>query len=307
MNTSTDISGIATDTLGTATADAVREDFDASASDGQAPVTIIQPSTGWRLIDWKELHDYRDLFFFLVWRDVKSRYAQSALGIGWAVIQPLFSMIVFTIIFGKLAKVSSDGVPYAIFSFTALVPWTYFSGAMTQGTASLVGGAQMISKVYFPRMVLPLSAVIGKLVDFAIGMLLLFILMACFRVTPTIGVLMLPALVLLMMLTAAGIAMWLTALAIQYRDVSYAMNFMVQLLMYAAPVVYPTSLIPRQYQLYYALNPMVAVIEGFRSALLATRPMPWDFLAVGTVTAVLIALSGALYFRRREKIFADVA
>ena len=279
----------------------------APATGGQTLVTVIEPTSGWRLIDWKELCQYRDLFFFLVWRDVKSRYAQSALGIGWAVIQPTFSMIVFTIIFGNLAKVSSDGVPYAIFSFTALVPWTYFSGALTDGTASMVGGANMISKVYFPRMVLPLSAVLGKLVDFSIGMLLLFLLMAGFRMTPTLGVLMLPFLTLLMMLTAAGLAMWLTALAIQYRDVKYAMGFMVQLLMYAAPVVYPTSLIPQRYQIYYAINPMVGVIEGFRSALLNTRPMPWDFLAVGGVTAVVILLSGMLYFRSRERLFADVA
>lgn len=278
-----------------------------STSDRQGTVIVIQPTSGWRLINWRELFEYRDLFFFLIWRNVKTRYAQSALGVGWAVIQPLFSMVVFTIIFGKLAKISSDGVPYAIFSFAALVPWTYFSGALTQGTTSLVAGANMISKVYFPRMVLPLSAVLGKLVDFGIGMILLFILMACFRVTPNIGILMLPGLILLMILTAAGMAMWLTALAIQYRDVNYAMNFVVQLLMYAAPVVYPASLIPPQYQLLYAVNPMVGVIEGFRSALLGTRPMPWDFLAVGVVAALMIAISGALYFRRREKLFADVA
>jgi len=308
MNTPEDLpmSDTATGTLEQQADDDARE-VPAPASDAPEIITVIEPTSGWRLIDWKELCDYRDLFFFLVWRDVKSRYAQSALGIGWAVIQPTFSMIVFTIIFGNLAKVSSDGVPYAIFSFTALVPWTYFSGALTDGTASLVGGANMISKVYFPRMVLPLSAVLGKLVDFSIGMLLLFLLMAGFRMAPTMGVFMLPVLILLMVLTASGIAMWLTALAIQYRDIKYAMGFMVQLLMYAAPVVYPTSLIPQEYQIYYAINPMVGVIEGFRSALLGTRPMPWDFLAVGGVTAVVILLTGMLYFRSREKLFADVA
>lgn len=272
-----------------------------------APVTVIKPTSGWRLVDWRELVRYRDLFLFLVWRDIKVRYAQSALGVGWAVIQPLFSMIVFTIIFGNLANISSDGVPYAIFSFTALVPWTYFSGALTDGTGSLIKGANMISKIYFPRLVLPMAAVLSKLVDFTIGMFVLAVLMIAFGVAPTLGVLALPLLIALMMLTAAGLGMWLSALAIQYRDVNYAMTFVVQLLMYAAPVVYPTSLIPEQYQLFYAINPMVGVIEGFRAALLGTRAMPWHFLAVGACSALALALSGALYFRNREKLFADVA
>jgi len=270
-------------------------------------VTVIEGKPGWRLIDWKELWQYRDLFLFLIWRAIKVRYAQSAIGIGWAIIQPVFSMLVFTVVFGKLAQIDSEGVPYAIFSFVALVPWTYFSNALTDGTASLVTSANMISKVYFPRAVLPLSAVVAKLLDFSIAMLLLFGLMAWFRMVPNLGILMLPPLILLMILTAAGLGMWLTALAIQYRDVKHAMTFVVQLLMYAAPVVYPTSLIPQRYQLLYAINPMVAVIEGFRSALLGTRPMPWDFIAVGTASAVVIALSGALYFRQKERLFADVA
>ena len=272
-----------------------------------ATVTVIEARHGWRLVDWRELYEYRDLFWFLVWRDVKVRYAQSALGIGWAVIQPVFSMIVFTIVFGNLAKVSSDGVPYAIFSFTALVPWTYFSNALTEGVNSLVTNANMISKVYFPRLVLPMAAVLAKLVDFGIAMVILFALMAWYRQPPNWGVLMLPFLVVLMMLTAAGLGMWLTALAIQYRDVNYAMTFVVQLLMYAAPVVYPASAVPEQYRMAYALNPMVGVIEGFRAALLGTRPMPWLFIALGTLSGLVIAGSGLLYFRSRERIFADVA
>lgn len=280
---------------------------DPADDDSDAPEFVIERRSAWQLVDWRELYEYRDLFYFLVWRGVKVRYAQSALGIGWAVIQPLFSMVVFTIIFGKLAQISSDGVPYAVFSFAALVPWTYFSGALTEGTASLVTNANMISKVYFPRMILPLASVVAKLVDFTIGMLILFGLMIWFGTWPTAGILALPLLVLLMMVTAAGIGMWLTALAVQYRDVNYAIGFVVQLLMYAAPVVYPTTLIPERLQLLYALNPMVGVIEGFRSALLGTRPMPWSFLAVGAVTALIVALSGALYFRMRERVFADVA
>ena len=254
----------------------------------------------------RELWQYRDLFYFLVWRDIKVRYAQSVLGVGWAIIQPFFYMIVFTIVFGNLAKVSSDGAPYAIFSYTALVPWTYFSNALTESTSSLIQNVNMLSKVYFPRLVLPMVAVLGKLLDFGIAFLLLFGLMVWFRIAPTSWVLILPLLILLMMLSAAGLGMWLTALAIQYRDVKYAMIFLVQLLMYAAPVVYPASLIPDRYRLLYALNPMAGVIEGFRSALLGTNPMPWDLLAVGSIVAVVMFASGTFYFRRMERIFADV-
>lgn len=271
------------------------------------PITVIEPRTGWQLVDWQELHNYRDLFLFLVWRSIKVRYAQSALGVGWAVIQPLFSMVVFTIVFGQLAHIDSDGVSYAVFSFTALVPWTYFANSLTEGTSSLVSNANMLSKVYFPRLILPLSAVAAKLVDFTISMLLLAALLVWYQIMPNLSVLLLPLLVVLMVLAAAGLSLWLTALAVQYRDVNYAMSFVVQLLMYAAPVVYPASLVPAQYQLIYASNPMVGVIEGFRAALLGTRPMPWDFLLVGTVTASVLAVTGALYFRRKERIFADVA
>ena len=268
---------------------------------------VIEPEEGWSPIRFRELWEYRDLFYFLVWRDIKTRYAQSILGVGWAVIQPVFTMIVFTIIFGNLAQVDSDGAPYAIFSYAALVPWTYFSNALTDSSGSLIKSANMLTKVYFPRLIIPMAPVLAKLVDFAIAFLLLFGLMAWFRVSPTIWSLTIPLLILLMMLTAAGMGMWLTALAIQYRDIKYAMNFAVRLLMYAAPVVYPASLIPEQYRLLYGLNPMAGVIEGFRAALLGTRPMPWDLLSVGAVTAIVIAVSGAFYFRRMERIFADVA
>ncbi|MGD9857226.1 MAG: ABC transporter permease [Planctomycetaceae bacterium] len=284
--------------------------------DPPVPVTIVEPDNAWSLIDFRELYAFRDLFRFLVWRNVKVMYAQSALGIAWAVIQPLFSMVVFTIIFGKLAKIDSDGVPYAVFSFAALVPWTYFANSLTEGTNSLVANSNMISKVYFPRMILPLSAVMSKLVDFSISMLVLFVLMAWYGVTPNWGVLALPLLIGLMVLTAAGLGMWLTALAIQYRDVKYAMTFVVQILMYAAPVVYSVTIFPETYtlggvtvnpRLIYSLNPLVGVIEGFRSALLGTRGMPWTELALGSFTALVVAASGAMYFRRKEQIFADVA
>jgi lipopolysaccharide transport system permease protein len=269
-------------------------------------ITVIEPRSGWQLVDLGELWQYRDLFWFLIWRDIKARYAQSVLGIGWAVIQPVFQMIVFTIVFGNLAKVSSDGVPYAIFSYAGLVPWTYFAGALGAAGSSLINSSNLITKVYFPRLIIPLAPVIGKLVDFGIAMVLLFGLMIWFGSVPTVWAAALPLLVLLMMLTAAGLGMWLTALAIQYRDINYGMSFFVQLLMYAAPVVYPASSVPQQFRLLYGLNPMAGAIEGFRAALLGTRPMPWDLLAVGTITAVIIAITGAFYFRRMERVFADV-
>ncbi|MFO7944159.1 MAG: ABC transporter permease [Anaerolineales bacterium] len=271
-------------------------------------ITRIDPDRGYRkLIDWHELWRYRDLFWFLVWRDIKTRYAQSILGVGWAIIQPVFSMIVFTIVFGNLAEVNSEGVPYAIFSFTALVPWTFFANSLTSASSSLVTSKNMITKVYFPRLVIPIAPVLATLIDFAISFIILLGLMLWFGIIPTVWGLMVPLLVLLMLFTSAGVGMWLTALAIQYRDIRYGINFFVQLLMYASPVIYATSSIPEKYQFVYALNPMVGVIEGFRAALLGTRSMPWEYLGIGTSMAILFFVTGALYYRRMERFFADVA
>ncbi|NOY44890.1 MAG: ABC transporter permease [Deltaproteobacteria bacterium] len=271
------------------------------------PQVIIEPRRGLKWVDWKELVEYRDLFAFMVWRNIRTRYAQSALGVGWALIQPFFSMLVFTVIFGRLAKVDSNGVPYAIFSFTALVPWTYFANAVTESSSSLVANAHMLSKVYFPRVVLPLASVVARGVDFLIALAFLTVLMVWFGVYPSWNVLILPLLMAVLVLTASGLGLWFTALAIQYRDIAYAMNFIMQLLMYAAPVVYPTTLVPAAVQPWYALNPMVGVIEGFRSALLGTIPMPWEWIGTGALSALLLSVSGLVYFRSRERIFADVA
>jgi lipopolysaccharide transport system permease protein len=279
----------------------------AEATAPGAVVTVIEPRSTWRLIDWKEMYEYRDLFRFLVWREIRVRYAQSAVGIGWAVIQPLCSMIVFTIIFSRLANVSSDGVPYTVFNLCALVLWTYFSNALIDGVNCLIGNASMLSKIYFPRMLMPMSTVAARLVDFFIGLILLGVLMAWYRVVPNWGTLFLPLLIVVMVLSASGLSLWLSALAVQYRDVKHAMNFVVQLLMYAAPVVYPASLIPPKYQLLYALNPMVGVIEGCRAALLGTRAMPWGLVGVGAVSALAMTCFGLIYFRNRERLFADVA
>jgi lipopolysaccharide transport system permease protein len=268
---------------------------------------VIQRTSGWRLVDFGELYRYRDLLWFLTWRNIKVLYAQSIIGIGWAVLQPLFSMIVFTIVFGMFAKMNSDGIPYALFSFCALVPWSYFSNALLDSGNSLVSQADMLSKVYFPRLVLPLSAILAKLVDLGIALMVLGGMMVWYQRPPTWGIVMLPLLIGIMMMTAGGLGMILTSLAIQYRDVKHAMNFLVQLLMYSAPVVYPATLVPEWLQPYYALNPMVGVIEGFRSALLGTRDIPWMWIATGGLTSILIFVIGLFQFRKQERVFADVA
>ena len=271
------------------------------------PHTTIKPRSGWQKIDLEELLHYQDLFFFIVWRDVKVRYAQSILGVGWALIQPIFSMIIFTIIFGNLAKIPSDGIPYAIFSYVALVPWTYFSNAMVDSSNSLSVNSEMLTKIYFPRMILPLAATLSKLIDFIIAMSLVVVLMIWYRVVPTWHIFMLPYFLLLLIITAGGLGMWLTALSIQYRDIRYGLNFFVQLIMYGSPIVYPLSIIPEKFRLLYALNPLASIIEGFRSALLGKTAMPWDVIAVGSISAIILFITGAFYFRRMERVFADVA
>ena len=273
--------------------------------------TIIEPRPGWQLIDWREMIRYQDLLYFMVKREIIILYKQTILGFAWAIIRPVFSMIVFSIVFGGLAKVPSDGIPYPVFSYVALVPWTYFSTAMTRSTQSLVIGANIFTKVYFPRMIIPLTPVIAGLVDFAIALSVVGVLMVYYSIVPTINILYLPLLVILMVMTSAGIGMWLSALAIQYRDVGFATQFMSQLLMYSAPVVWPVSLIGEKFghnaQLIYGLYPLAGVIEGFRSALLGHNPMPWDLIGMGSVSALVIFVSGALYFKRKERLFADVA
>ncbi len=269
--------------------------------------TTIKPKSGWQLINFQEIYQYKDLVFFLVMRDVKAIYKQTVLGFSWAILRPLFSMIVFSIVFGGLAKIPSDGIPYPIFSYTALVPWTYFSTAMTRSTGSLISGKAMFTKVYFPRLIIPLTPVLAGLVDFVIAFTIIFGLMAWYGISPTLYILFIPVLILLMMLTASGIGMFLSALAIQYRDIPYGVQFFSRLLMYAAPVVWPVSLVPEQYRIFYGLYPMAGVVEGFRSALLGHNPMPWDLIGMGTITAIVLFFFGALFFRHKERIFADVA
>jgi lipopolysaccharide transport system permease protein len=271
------------------------------------PVIVIEPKAAWKLLDWRECLEYRDLLYFLVLRDVTVLYKQTILGVAWALLNPFFSMVVFTIIFGMLLKTPSDGKPYAVFSFAALLPWTYFAQSLTGATNSLIQGTGLFTKVYFPRVFIPLVPVFSKLVDFAIAFVFLVALMAWYHVAPSWNVVFLPLLLAMMMLTSAGFGMLLSALAIQYRDIRHAMSFAIQALMYAAPVVWSVSILPPWARLWYGFYPMAGVIAGFRAALLNTGPMPWDLIGVGSITAVASFLLGNLYFRRTERLFADVA
>lgn len=270
-------------------------------------VLVIRASKGWRSIDWKELIHYRDLLWFLTLRGIKAKYAQSVLGVSWAVIQPLFSTLVFTIVFGNLARIDSNGVPYFLFSFTAMVPWTFFSSTLTDSANSLLTNASMINKVYFPRLVLPLSSIFSKGVDFVIAFVLLIGFLVAYRIMPGWEIVWLPWLILVLLLTSLGIGMILSAMAVQYRDVKHAMTFAVQLLMYGAPVVYPTTNVPEAWRTLYSLNPMVGVIEGFRSVFLHTVAFPYAWLTVGTITGLVLFIGGLFYFRKMERLFADVA
>lgn len=268
---------------------------------------VIEPTKGWKFVNVLELIRYKDLLYFLVLRGFKARYAQSILGVSWAVIQPLFATLVFTVIFGNLVKVSSDGVPYVVFNFTGMIAWNYFSNTLTESSNSLVANASMITKVYFPRMVLPLSTALSKLLDFLIGFIVLIGFLIYFRMLPSSDIWMLPILLIILLMCSLGIGMILSAMAIQYRDVKHALSFIVQLLMYAVPVVYSTTMIPESYRPFYALNPMVGVIEGFRSIFLQTIPFPWQWVLSGGLVSITIFTFGALYFRRMEHTFADVA
>lgn len=268
-------------------------------------VSVIKPPTGWEAIDFKELRQYRDLFYFLVLRDVKVLYAQSILGFSWAILNPAIQIILFTVIFGKIANIPTDGIPYFLFSTVAIIPWTYMSEATAQSSQSLVSEQGMLGKVYFPRMIYPLTPLLSKLVDFGISLLLLIGVMLYYKVTPTWNLLLLPLFVFYMMLIPAGIGLWLSSLAVRFRDVKFAMSFLIRLLIYTAPVLYSASSIPSEYRLLYSLNPIVGVVEGFRASLLG-GPVPWEFIVPGMVTGLLLVISGAMYFRRMERVIVDV-
>lgn len=274
---------------------------------GSEPVVVhIAASKGWVSLQLRELVAYRELLYFLVWRDIKVRYKQTALGASWAVIQPFFTMVVFSLFFGKLAKIPSDGVPYPIFSFAALVPWTFFATSLTNASNSLVGSANLIKKVYFPRLAIPIATVLSGLVDFGIAFLMLVGMMLWFGLTPTLQALWLPLFVLLALITSLGVGLWLSAMNVKYRDVKYVVPFLTQFWMFATPVAYPSSLLSGKWQAVYALNPMVGVVEGFRWSLLGTKTNPTAVIAVSAAASIVVLVSGAFYFRRMERTFADV-
>lgn len=270
------------------------------------PITILKPRPGWQLIDFKELNAYRGLFYFLVLRDIKIRYKQTVLGAAWAIIQPFFTMVVFSLFFGRLANVPSDSVPYPIFSYSALAIWVYFSNSLSMSANSLVGNTELISKVYFPRMIVAISPIIAGLLDFIISLIVLFIMMFFYGIRLTPSVALFPVLTLLTMMIASGAGMWLAALNAQYRDIKYTVPFMIQIWMFVSPIVYPASMVPAKLRFWYALNPMAGIVEGFRSILLGTIPFPFKMVMISTISAILILITGAMYFKRMERTFADV-
>lgn len=270
-------------------------------------LTVIKKPSRFGIINISEIWSYKDLIYSLLIKDIKVRYAQSVLGIGWAVIQPLFFMVVFTLIFSKLAKLSTEGQPAQIFYYSALVPWTYFSTSLIDSTGSLIQNSGMMTKVYFPRIILPLVSVLSKLPDLLISSSIIAILMIWFSITPSINMFLIPVLILIMVLFSFGLGAFFSAMAIQYRDIKYGITFLTQIFMFATPIAYPTSLIPKHLHWVYALNPMVGVIEGFRSCILQTREIPIDFILIGLGVSILTSFIGAIYFNKSETTFADVA
>lgn len=269
-------------------------------------VLRIEASRGWISLKLHELWEYRELLYFLIWRDVKVRYKQTVLGAAWAIAQPFSSMVVFSLFFGQLAKIPSDGVPYPIFSYAALVPWMFFAHGLSQAPNKLVGNADLLKKVYFPRLAIPIAAVLSGSVDFVLAFLVLLGMMLYYAVIPTLNVLWLPLFFLLALVTALGVGLWLAAMNVQFRDVQYIIPFLTQLWLFATPVVYPSTLLPAPWRGLYGLNPMVGVVEGFRWALLGTVTAPGRMIAVSTLIALALLVGGAFYFRRMEKTFADV-
>ncbi len=274
--------------------------------EGHVEVIRIEPSRGWVSLQLKELWAYRELLYFLIWRDVKVRYKQTALGVGWAIIQPVFTMIVFSVFFGRLGKIPSDGIPYPIFAYAALVPWTFFAQGMGQASNSLVGSANLIKKVYFPRLSVPIASVTSGIIDFSIAFVILLGMMLYYGILPTLNVIWLPCLLVLTVVTSLGVSLWLSALNVQFRDVRHVLPFLIQLWFFATPVAYPSSLLSEPWRTLYSLNPMVGVVEGFRWALLGTETAPGPMLIVSSLTALALLVGGAFYFRRLEKTFADV-
>lgn len=269
------------------------------------PVTTIQPDRRW-LPSARELWEYRELLYFLIWRDIKVRYKQTAIGVAWAVIQPLVTMVVFAAIFGQFGRFPSQGVPYPIFAYAGLLPWQLFSGGLQRSILSLVGSAALITKVYFPRLIIPLAASLAALVDFLIAFVVLIVMALAYGLAPSWRVLALPGFVALAVLSALAVGLWLSALNVRYRDIGHAVPFLVQIWMFISPVVYPVTLVPARLRAFYSLNPMVGVVEGFRWAMLAKAAPDLRAIAVSVTVVLLLLVGGLIYFRRMERTFADV-
>jgi homopolymeric O-antigen transport system permease protein len=274
-------------------------------TNARTPVVTIEPSRGWVALRVGEFWEYRELLYFLVWRDVKVRYKQTALGATWAIIQPVLTMLVFSVFFGRLAKMPSDGVPYPLFAYAALVPWTFFANALTQASNSLVGSAALIKKVFFPRLIVPVASVLSGIIDFLLAFSVLVVLMMWYGLGVSPKLLWLPVFALQALIAALAVSLWLSALNVEYRDVRYIVPFVTQFWLFATPVAYPSSLLSEPWRTIYGLNPMVGVVEGFRWALLDTGSAPGPMLAVSSLTSLALLVGGAYYFRRLERTFAD--
>lgn len=272
----------------------------------KTPFIRIESSKGWVSLKLKELWEYKELLYFLIWRDIKVRYKQTVLGAAWAIIQPFFTMVVFSLFFGKLAKMPSDGIPYPIFAYAALVPWTFFANGLGKASNSLVGSANLIKKIYFPRLCLPVSSVLSGIVDFVLAFIVLIVMMFYFGIVPTINIVWLPLLLMLAFVASLGVSLWLSAMNVQFRDVQYIIPFLTQFWLFATPIAYPSSLLSEPWRTVYAINPMVGVVEGFRWALLGADTAPGPMIIVSSLAALSLLVSGAFYFRRLEKTFADV-
>jgi lipopolysaccharide transport system permease protein len=270
-------------------------------------LTVIRPTSGWARLRLGELWEFRELVFFFIWRDIKVRYKQTVLGAAWALIQPLFTMLIFSIFFGRLAKIPSDGLPYPLFALAGLVPWLFFMNGLSHGANSLVENEKLIKKVFFPRMIVPLSSVLAGLLDFAVACSLLVVAMAWYAIAPPVEIVLLPVFVLIGVFAATGVALWLSALNVQFRDVRYVVPFLGQVWMFASPIAYPASLLNESWRLVYALNPMVGVVEGVRWSLLGTGEAQWGVFAISAAVAVTLLVTGAFFFRRVERSFADIA
>ena len=274
-------------------------------SSDEAPLIVVEPARSFRL-DIGSLWEYRELLYFLVWRDLKVRYKQTAIGAAWAIFQPLLTMLIFTVVFGTFVRIPSGAVPYPLLAYVALVPWTYFAQALTRTSGSLVGDSDLLTKVYFPRLIVPLRAVVAPLVDLGLTFLVLVGLMAWFRFAPGANVVMLPVFIVMAVATALGVGLWLSVLNVKYRDVAHTVPFLVQMWMYASPVVYPLAIVPQQWQGIYAINPLVTVIEGFRWSLLGTPPPGIAVVAKGSAAVILLLAAGFFYFKRTERSLADI-